>query len=92
MVLVPNPIVPEHARSLRKKVQHVLNRTAAAPDREPFEDLGCEDERCDDKRCEEFADRQGRYERDRHGKFHRHAALKNVLKRLLENGVAPRSE
>jgi hypothetical protein len=25
---------------------------------------------------------------DRHGQFHRHAALKNVLQRLLEDGIA----
>ena len=81
-------ILSEHAGSLRKKIQHVLNRAASAPDRESFEDLRCENERSDDQRGEKLANRKRGKERDGHGEFHCHAALKNVLKRLFEDGVA----
>ena len=65
----------QHARGLGKKVQHVLDGTAPAPDSEPFEDLGCEHERCDHKRGEKLADRQRGNKGDGHGEFHGHAAL-----------------
>ena len=80
--------VSEHARGLGKKVQHVLNGAAPAADGEPFENLRCEDKRGDDQRGEELADRQRGNEGDGHGELHRHAALKNVLERLFEDGVA----
>ena len=80
-------ILSEHAGCLRKKVQHVLNRTASTADGEPFENLCCQDECGDDQRSKELADRQGGNKCDGHGKLHRHAALKNVLERLFEDGV-----
>ena len=82
-------ILSEHARGLGKKVQHVLDGAAPATDSEPFEDLRCEDECGDDKRGEKLANRQRGNKGDGHGEFHRHAALKNVLECLLEDGVAP---
>ena len=59
------------------------------PDREAFEDLRCENERRNHQRGKKFANRQRGDKGDGHRKFHRHAAIENVLQRLFENRIAP---
>jgi len=53
----------------------------------PFENLRRKNERGDDQRREEFPDGERGDKCDRHGKLHRHAALKNVLERFPEDGI-----
>jgi hypothetical protein len=79
----------QHACSLRQKVEHVLNGTAATAYGQPFEDFSPQNEGCDHQSCKVFPDRQRGEECDGHREFHRHAALDDVLQRLLEDGVAP---
>ena len=83
-----NLAISQQAGGLRQQVQHVLDGTPSAAYCQPFKDFGCQYKCGNHQRRKELPDSQCGDKCNRHGKLHRHAALDNVLKSLLEDGVA----
>ena len=77
-----------HLGGLRQQVQQFPDCASAASHRHAFQDFGDQHEHGDEQGREELADDRSGYQRDGHGKLHRHAALQQIGDRLFEDGIA----
>jgi hypothetical protein len=89
---VANRSLAPHRDRSRQEIQKILDRAPAPGHRHTLKHLGDKNEQADDERREELPDRGRGNNGDGHRQFHRHAAGKNILDRLLENRPATKHQ
>ena len=80
-----NHAVAANGRAMRHHVDEVRDRSPATIDRQMLQLLGDEHEEGDDQRGEELRDRGCSHDGDRHGQFHGHPPLFDVVECLAED-------
>ena len=89
---VADTIFAANGNCARQEFDKFANCMPSTRDRHALQDLGDEHKQRDNKRGEEFADRGGSNDGNRHRQFHRHAPREDVFQSLTENRPASDQE